>query len=167
MYRKIEDFVRDWEYEADGTLRVIGAVTDAKLGQSIAQDHRTLGRLAWHLAQTIPEMMNQTGLNVTGVDPHSPVPRTIAEIRDGYAAASKALIAEITSKWNDSTLEQEDNMYGQTWKRGLTLKALVAHQAHHRGQMTVLLRQAGLKVPGIYGPAMEDWAAYGQPAPTV
>jgi len=41
------------------------------------------------------------------------------------------------------------------------------HPAHHRGQMTVLLRQAGMKVPDINGPAMEDWAAYGQPVPPV
>ena len=33
--------------------------------------------------------------------------------------------------------------------------------------MTVLLRQAGLTVPGIYGPAKEGWAAYGLDAPKV
>ena len=27
-----------------------------------------------------------------------------------------------------------------------------------------LLRQAGLRVPGIYGPAKEEWAAFGAPA---
>ena len=30
---------------------------------------------------------------------------------------------------------------------------LINHQNHHRGQMTVLMRQAGLTVPGVYGPA--------------
>ena len=71
------------------------------------------------------------------------------------------------TNWNDETLEIEDTMYGENWQRGMTLTALLMHQAHHRGQMTVLMRQAGLKVPGVYGPAMEDWAAYGQPAPLV
>jgi hypothetical protein len=33
--------------------------------------------------------------------------------------------------------------------------------------MTVLMRQAGLKVPGVYGPAREEWAAYGMPPPAV
>ena len=45
-----------------------------------------------------------------------------------------------------------------------TLFYLIAHQTHHRGQMTVLMRQAGLRVPGIYGPAKEEWAAFGAPA---
>ena len=52
-------------------------------------------------------------------------------------------------------------MYGMSWKRGTTLSILVNHQAHHRGQMTVLMRQAGLMVPGVYGPAKEEWASMG------
>ena len=44
---------------------------------------------------------------------------------------------------------------------------LLFHQTHHRGQMIVLMRQAGLNVPGIYGPAHEEWAAYGMQSPDV
>ena len=50
---------------------------------------------------------------------------------------------------------------------GLTLQVLVVHQAHHRGQMTVLMRQAGLEVPGVYGPSRQEWAAYGMQPPAV
>jgi len=38
---------------------------------------------------------------------------------------------------------------------------MMMHQSHHRGQMTVLMRQAGLRVPYIYGPAYEDWVEQG------
>lgn len=31
--------------------------------------------------------------------------------------------------------------------------------------MTVLMRQAGLPVPGIYGPAKEEWTTFGLEAP--
>ena len=55
-------------------------------------------------------------------------------------------------------------MYGESWSRGAVLMSLIVHQAHHRGQMTVLMRQAGLRVPGVYGPAKEDWAAMNLPA---
>jgi uncharacterized damage-inducible protein DinB len=40
-------------------------------------------------------------------------------------------------------------------------------QADHRGQMTMLLRQADLVVPGVYGPAREDWPSMGMEAPQV
>lgn len=54
-------------------------------------------------------------------------------------------------------------MYGEQWPKGLVLSILIAHQTHHRGQMTVLMRQAGLPVPGMYGPSKEEWAAMGLP----
>jgi uncharacterized damage-inducible protein DinB len=38
---------------------------------------------------------------------------------------------------------------------------IIKHIIHHRGQMTVLMRQAGLKVPGVYGPAREEWEKIG------
>jgi hypothetical protein len=44
---------------------------------------------------------------------------------------------------------------------GSLLLFLLQHQSHHRGQMTVLMRQAGLSVPGIYGPSKEEWARFG------
>jgi len=167
MYRRIEDFLRNWEYEVDSTKKVFANLTDVTLGQAVTNNHRTLGRLAWHITQTIPEMMNRTGLQVTGVDDHAPVPPKAADIAKAYAVASDSLAKEIAAKWNDASLETEDDMYGEKWKRGVTLSALLMHQAHHRGQMTVLMRQAGLRVPGVYGPALEDWASYGQPAPPV
>ena len=78
-----------------------------------------------------------------------------------------SLAEQIRSRWDDASLAVTDDMYGETWPRGLTLSILIHHQAHHRGQMTVLMRQAGLKVPGVYGPAREEWAAYGAPPPAI
>ena len=47
------------------------------------------------------------------------------------------------------------------------LAHLFLHQIHHRGQMTVLMRQAGLEVPGVYGPSRPEWAHYGMPEPLI
>ena len=58
-------------------------------------------------------------------------------------------------------------MYGERWTRAFGLKVCVDHQIHHRGQLTVLMRQAGLRVPSLYGPAKEDWSQMGMKPPTV
>lgn len=42
------------------------------------------------------------------------------------------------------------------------MAALLWHQTHHRGQKRVLMRQAGLRGPGVYGPAQEERAAIGK-----
>ncbi|MGO4373779.1 DinB family protein, partial [Paenibacillus sp. MCAF20] len=49
----------------------------------------------------------------------------------------------------------------------LVLDVLIKHEIHHRGQMTVLMRQAGLRVPDLYGPTKEQWAEFGAPAPVI
>ena len=77
------------------------------------------------------------------------------------------LLERIKQSWTDETLDKEDDLYGEKWTRKVTLKVQVHHQIHHRGQMTVLMRQAGLKVPGLFGPAKEDWTEYGMQPPEV
>jgi uncharacterized damage-inducible protein DinB len=167
MFRRVSDFQAAWAHERESTLAVLGALTDASLAQAVAKDGRTLGRLAWHVATTPGEMMERTGLAVGGPPHDAPVPATASAIVEAYGAASASVLDAIGKSWSDATLDVEDDMYGQRWARGQTLQALIVHQAHHRGQMTVLMRQAGLRVPGVYGPAREEWAAMGMPAPEV
>lgn len=73
-------------------------------------------------------------------------------------------IDDFLERWRYGT-EATVRVFSQLtgWRRGSTLGRLLVHQTHHRGQMTVLMRQAGLTVPGVYGPAREEWAAFGMP----
>jgi len=161
MYRKLSDFIDDWKYESEATIKVLGNISDESLTVKFNREIRTPGRLAWHIVTSVGEMAHRTGLTFETVNDDAPTPSTIKEIVDEYKRTSDNVIKEIEDKWNDETLKQEDNMYGQKWARGKTLGVLVTHQIHHRGQLTVLLRLAGLKVPGVYGPAKEEWAKMG------
>jgi uncharacterized damage-inducible protein DinB len=167
MFHYIRDFVKAWEYEAGATQKLMDALTDASLSQEIVTGHRTLGRIAWHIVTTIPEMMSLTGLKFSGLDQHAPLPKTAAQVAQAYRAVAKELAELIQSNWNDDTLKIEDDMYGEKWPRRQSLRILIDHQTHHRGQMTVLMRQAGLNVPGVYGPSKEEWANYGGQPPEV
>ena len=167
MFRKVSDFEQNWTYEMSATQKMMDALTDESLSQAVTEGHRTLGRMAWHIVTTIPEMMAHCGLKVTTVKKEAPVPATADEIKKAYAAVSKELLDQIKADWTDDTLLVEDEMYGEKWMRGITLLILIKHEVHHRGQMTVLMRQAGLKVPGVYGPSKEEWAAYNAPAPEI
>lgn len=86
---------------------------------------------------------------------------------DYYRQVSKSMVESVKKQWSDETLQEEREMYGERWTVGNTLSALIYHQIHHRGQLTVLMRQAGLKMPGIYGPSREEWSQYGMEAPVV
>ncbi|TWT00598.1 DinB family protein [Planomicrobium sp. CPCC 101079] len=167
MYRTLEDFLVQWRQEAVMTLQVLEMLTDESLNQQITLENRTLGRLGWHLTTTLGEMMGHAGLEFEATPEDLPVPKSAKEIADAYRISSDAMVKAMEEQWTDETLQEERNMYGDNWTVAQVMSGLVLHQTHHRGQMTVLMRQAGLKVPGLYGPAMEDWAAMGAPVPEV
>ena len=163
MYRKIEDFVNDWEYEAGETLRLFKQLTDEALNHSFHQDHRTLGRLAWHITYTLAEMMHTAGLPIELIasEPETFKAENLVSLYEKEADAVKRVVQR---HWVEEDLAESIPMYGDDWVKGAVLSVLIRHQAHHRGQMTVLMRQAGVKVPGIYGPSREEWEAMGMPA---
>ena len=152
MYRKIEDFVNDWKYESSATLKVLNNLTDESLDKKFSDNVRTPGRLAWHITSAVPITMNQAGIHMEGPDRNTPAPSS-AEI--------------ISQNWTDDSLIEKINVFGEDWERGKLLSIVVIHQIHHRGQLTVLMRMAGLKVPGVYGPSKEEWANFGGTPPEV
>ena len=167
MIRSIDDFVTLWKSESESTLKVFSALTDVSLSQAISRDHRTIARIAWHLTQTPREMLLKTGLSVSGPDEHEAPPATAASIADAYTRTASSVTEQVRAQWTDATLAEQDELYGEQWTRGFTLQVLVLHQTHHRGELIVLMRQAGLRVPGIYGPAREDWAQWNMQPPAI
>jgi uncharacterized damage-inducible protein DinB len=159
MGMTIKEFSTWWKRESEITSRVLGVLTDASLAQRITAKDRSLGEIAWHIATSIPEMASHTGLKVGGGDHEAPPPVSAAAIKAAYDQAARSLLDGVTSKWTDATLEVEDDMYGERWTRGMTLTVLVLHEIHHRGAMSVLIRQAGLVLPEIYGPTREQTEA--------
>jgi uncharacterized damage-inducible protein DinB len=157
MFLTIKDFVASWTHESAATQRVLSELTDASLQQEIAPNHRKLGQLAWHLATTIHEMVSRTGLEFPAPGGEEQAPASAATISETYKRSSEDMLQAIQTQWTDANLLQSTNMYGEDWKNGLTLHVLIQHEIHHRGQMTVLMRQAGLRVPDIYGPTRDQW----------
>jgi uncharacterized damage-inducible protein DinB len=161
MYRTVQDFLADWTQENDSTIKVYKNLTDASLKQKVSAEGRSLGRLAWHIVLTLGEMGEKAGLNVNAPPENAPNPNMASAIVEAYEKAGTSLATELKQKWNDGMLFEEIDMYGQKWTRSATLASIIKHQIHHRAQMTVLMRQAGLKVPGVYGPSREEWSQFG------
>ena len=167
MFTKIEDFLIHWKHEGNSTQKLLDTLTDESLHTEVSPEDRTLGRIAWHIVTSLGDMMSRTGLEFEAADSKLPVPETASEIAEAYRSSNEAMVAAIREQWTDESLTEAKEMYGQQWSVGTVLGILMSHQTHHRGQMTVLMRQAGLRVFGAYGPAREEWAAFNAPVPTV
>jgi uncharacterized damage-inducible protein DinB len=158
MITSIKSFLKSWEYESSSTLKLLEVLTDESLSTEVYPGGRTLGRLANHILESLTELPSKLGLGIS--ERHFDL-KTAAEIVQHYKEDSENLVKAIQQHWTDANLLEKNNMYGEEWPNGVSLNVLIMHQCHHRGQMTVLMRQAGLKVPGVYGPAKEEWAAIG------
>ena len=167
MFHSIDEFIEEWGQEAASTQKIMDALTDESLNQQVNAENRTLARMAWHVVTSLHEMLSQTGLQFEGASHESPVPGSAKEIAESYRTSSQNMLNSIKENWNDESLKEIDDMYGEQWPKSLTLAVINKHQIHHRGQMTVLMRLAGLKVPGVYGPSRDEWVQMGMEIPEV
>lgn len=156
MYRNLNDFLTEWSESADGTKAVLNALEDDKLDQSIVEGHNSLGWLGWHLVNSPVFFLSLVGIDLES--PYDPdnVPTKANDILTAYEDISKRAVEKAKEQLTDEALVNEVGDLGGPVPKGSILRMLVSHQIHHRGQMTVLLRQAGLEVPGVMGPTKED-----------
>jgi len=163
MFSSIKEALKELQNESEATQKLFKNLTDDSLSQKVYAEGRTLARLAWHITTSVVEMMNKTDLKITDVAEDAPIPATANEILEAYQKVSASLLVQLKEKWSDESLVEKINMYGEEWTKNTILVVLMKHEIHHRAQMTVLMRQAGLKVPGLYGPAKEEWSQYNMP----
>jgi uncharacterized damage-inducible protein DinB len=157
MFRNLNDFIQNWELEAASTQRVLDNLSQESLSQKVAENHRSLGELAWHLVEAVPHMMTSIGLKLEHAERQNNEELSVKEISDGYRQMTKGFQNAVKEEWNDEKMTSMVDFFGQKLPLGAVLLVLLQHQTHHRGQMTVLMRQAGLTVPGLYGPSQEEW----------
>lgn len=124
---------------------------------------RSLGELAWHLAESDAYMsfgIEQGKFDMGGAKPPNiERPRQVDALAPGYERVHREAVARIR------TLKVEDLdriipfFTGPMPIRGILWDAVISHGVHHRGQLTLMCRLAGGQPPGIYGPNREEMAA--------
>jgi uncharacterized damage-inducible protein DinB len=165
MFRHIQDFKEAFQYESTTTLKVLKNIPNSALNDKPYDHIRSIQRLVWHITITLGEMLGKAGLTIDCPDEHSSPLNDMDAIYKVYETAAKSVLDQVEKQWIDSDLTDEVEMYGEKWKKGIVLTVLIKHEAHHRGQLTTLMRLNNLLVPGIYGPSKEEWAVWNMTAP--
>ncbi len=157
----IADFIKEWKREAMLTQKVLDGLTDDSLQQQVHPQGRTLGRIAWHITTSIPEYLADFGLEIDKIENAGRVPTSAKKIVETFNNVSSSAYKAIEQQWTEESLEKVQNAFGREETNAQILMGLIKHIVHHRGQVTVLLRQAGIKPYGVYGPPKEDWIHLG------
>ena len=161
MYRTVNDFLNVWEYESEATAKVFETLTKESLDQKVWDEGRTLKKLVWHIIASSVKMIEDGGIVTGDYKLYSENDDNLSVIVEEYKRSASFIKDSVSSNLKDSDMLVKVNVYGEVWEKGKLLHSLVLHQAHHRAQITVLMRQAGLKVPGVYGPSKEEWQQMG------
>jgi uncharacterized damage-inducible protein DinB len=158
----IEGLLRELEQEAQTTRRVLERVPGDRLAWKPHDKSMSLGQLALHIA-SLPGVIAE----ITQISPF-PLPK----FEQASAKSATELVPALEqslAKARSILQKLGDVDLAQTWRVtdgdrevmalpvGAALRALMLnHWYHHRGQLSVYLRQVGIPVPSIYGPSADE-----------
>jgi uncharacterized damage-inducible protein DinB len=156
MYSNLNDFLSAYAFEHGTTVKVLGALSNDKLGHEKAPGDTPIGELAWHIASAPAYMINHEGAGIE-FEYQPPADATVDSFVAECNRVYDATVAACNEKLAARDLTQPANWFGFELPLGVWLNMIVNHEVHHRGQLTAMMRNAGLKVPGCYGPNKEDF----------
>lgn len=159
---ELERFLNTWEREAANTLKLMRALPASQYDFRPDKGGRSLGELAWHLAEGDAYMSFGIDRGQFGMDmrpPNMERPRQVEELAPGYDRVHKEAVARI-KKLTPADLDRTMEFFGQSLTiRDILWDMVILHSVHHRGQLALMCRLAGGQTPGLYGPNREEAAA--------
>ena len=156
MYRKVTDFVADYREDAREAQQNWGVLTDESLSSSAGEGYMTLGEQLWHIA-SLWQYIFVNDLKLWPVDKLGETPPAAAQaLAEHYRQAVAEVTDWVAGNWTDEDMLTEIELWGMKLTQGKLLFEMVKHEAHHRGQIVILMRLAGLPVHGVYGPSREE-----------
>ena len=158
--REVVTFFSEWDNEAAKTAQLMRALPPDQYDFRPDPKGRTLGQLAWHLAEIEGYMSWSVEAGKFEVDAKIPGlerPRTVAELAPGYERVHRESVARLAGLTPEDFLRTTPFFGGRMVPIGTILwNALLRHLVHHRGQLVLMCRLAGGRPPGMFGPTREE-----------
>jgi uncharacterized damage-inducible protein DinB len=160
---ELESFLASWDREAANTAKLLQSLPADKYDFRPDAGGRSLGELAWHLAEGDAYMSYGVERGQFAMDmrpPNIERPRNIEALAPGYERIHREAVARIRAL-KPEDLDREIRFFdGRPMTiRNILWDATLSHGIHHRGQLSLMCRLAGGQAPGMYGPNREEMAA--------
>jgi uncharacterized damage-inducible protein DinB len=159
----MNELLQELEHEAGSTRRVLERVPQDQFDWKPHPKSMSLGQLALHVA-SIPGAIADVSTRPT-FDVRTQIPRPtpassaelLAALNQSVATAKRILggmgDAGLTMSWR---MVDGDREIMAMPRVALFRNVLFNHWYHHRGQLTVYLRQVGALVPATYGASADE-----------
>jgi uncharacterized damage-inducible protein DinB len=158
----IDHMLQELEQEARTTRRVLERVPNEQLGWKPHKKARTLGELALHVAMVpgaVAELATQPQIQAPSFIDPSPnhASELVPTLDESIIKAKRALAgmsdATLTATWRMLRGEQEIMAIP---RMAFLRSIMLNHWYHHRGQLTMYLRELNVPIPSIYGPSADE-----------
>jgi uncharacterized damage-inducible protein DinB len=159
----IDSMLQELEQETETTRRVLGRVPGDRLAWRPHEKARTLGELALHVANVpgaVAELVaSQSPAQAPQfTDPHPESASELIPALDQSIAKAKRVLggmddAALMATWR--LMHGERELFAVP-RAALLRSVMLNHWYHHRGQLTVYLRELGVAIPSIYGPSADE-----------
>jgi len=151
------------DHEVAVTRKLLERVPEGKSDWKPHEKSFSLGQLAGHIA-SLQEWgvmtIAKSEIDMDGAGPPAPASSRAALLAtfDEKAAAFRAALvgrtdAELTAIW---TLKLKGKVLFSMPKVAVLRSFVMNHLIHHRGQLSVYLRQLDIPLPSIYGPSADE-----------
>jgi uncharacterized damage-inducible protein DinB len=163
MHTELDEVSRQWAHETEGTLALMRALPTDKYDFRPDAGGRSLGELAWHLAEvdayvTMGIVQGEFRFDVK--PPNISRPKTVQELAPAFRVVHDDAVARVAQLEATDLNREIPYADGTRWTiRNLLWHKLLFHAVHHRGQLTLLCRLAGAVPPGLFGRTREETAA--------
>jgi uncharacterized damage-inducible protein DinB len=159
----VDHLLPEFDHEMATTRKLLQRVPEDRLSWKPHVKSYSLGQLAQHVAN-IP-YWGQLTLEYSELDPSVfPPPADLGSraailqlFEDRVAGTRKALLGktdgELMAPWS---LKQGDHTVFTMPKATVWRSFVMNHLVHHRGQLSVYLRQQDVPLPSMYGPSADE-----------
>jgi uncharacterized damage-inducible protein DinB len=160
---ELEFFLAWWDREAANTVKLLRALPPAQYDFRPDPGGRSLGELAWHLAEGDAYMsygIDRGEFTMGGGRPPGiERPRSVEALAPEFERVHREAVARIRRLTPEDLDRTIQFFTGPMTIREILTGPILAHGVHHRGQLTLMCRLAGGQAPGLYGPNREETAA--------
>src|SRR5262249_37586472 len=138
---ELEMFLATWEHDAASTVKLLQALPATQFDFRPDPSGRSLGELAWHLAESdayISYGIERGRFEMDAKPADIECPRTVEALTPGYERVHREAVARIC-KLAPHDLDRTLAFFtGPMTIRDILWHAIVGHGIHHRGQLTLM-----------------------------
>lgn len=158
MKNELDLFKDTWQREHAKTMKLLESLPRDQYDFRPDPDGRSLGELAWHLAEAEAYgtfSIERGGSTRDARPPGIERPRKVEELAPGLERIHRDAFERV-EKLKPEDLDRSIVFFnGNAIVRDVLWNHMLLHGVHHRGQLTMLARQAGGKPSSPFGPSRE------------